>query len=82
MLVLANEEVAGVLAATVPLGMPSIGEGRTSPWLEAIAGIRSVCALSHVCPLSYGCAALGAVASSCCPAAARIRRSPGVSLGS
>ena len=36
------EEVAGVLAATVPLGMPSeIGEGRTSPWLEAITGIRS-----------------------------------------
>jgi len=35
--------VAGVLAAAAPLGMPSIGEERTSPWLEAIpiiAGIR------------------------------------------
>jgi hypothetical protein len=32
-------EVAGVLAAAAPLGMPS-GKERTSPWLEAIAGIR------------------------------------------
>ena len=37
-----DREVAGVLAAAAPpLGMPSGGEERTSPWLEAIAGIRS-----------------------------------------
>ena len=35
--------LAGVLGAAAPLGMYAIiiGEGRTSPWLEAIAGICS-----------------------------------------